>query len=592
MPTPRKARTPATLSRVTIQHDVLSCQATWDAGNGTPTSAWLLPVANLAGGWSVIDRDGKPLGRVEEIDMAEVDFRFDPVSARPVDGTVQVSVAWPGAAAHCVLVLLHPQLNLTGGKEIPIHDFALALPADPQAAARRAATEKLENRVVLAYLLGAPTDLVRGIVQRARGSAAPKEPGQSNVQTTPPRAAAFALASCQYPATLIDRGVFNARWANPDHAVGPAERSLSQLANAVFQDAGIGFSILAGDQVYVDATAGLFDPAGLLDRFGFAYQAMTLNKGFARLSGAPDHDLFPILDDHEIRDDWEPVAPAPDPAGLNRRAAQQGIAQYLTHQRERHWPPGPASSPAPADKSLLWQQRPVRGWSFFLADTRTLREGRSVANWRIASLLGERQDKALLAWIDNPLGVRGMDIVPDPPRPVSVDPRFVVSPSMLLPRRLALRRDAAMALHADSWCGYPRSLHRVLAQLYDTNARGVVFLSGDEHVSCLARIELSRDDVAGVVLRTHSVHSSALYAPYPFANSRPEDFLLDDDFSFADPFDRGLTYRCKVHTTFPALGDGFAILRPEQDGQGDWRVHVDFHRAGTTQVERPDPLLL
>jgi len=596
MPTPRKARTPATLSRVRFDDGPLECEATWDPGNGTPISAWLLPVANLGGGWTVVDRDGQPLGRVEEIELAKVDFRSNPVSIRPVNGRARISVAWPDTAAHCVLVLLHPQLNLTGGKSIPIHDFATRLASDPQAAARRAArvaahraaTERVENRVVLSYLLGSPSDLVRGVVQRKRAAATAPRPG-TNVQTAPTRAAAFALASCQYPATLLDRGVFNARWANPDHAVGPAERSLSQLANAVFGDAGIGFSVLAGDQVYVDATAGLFDPANLLDRFGFAYQAMTLNKGFARLASAPDHDLFPVLDDHEIRDDWEPLAPAGDPKGENRKAARDGIAQYVSNQRARYWP----TSPSPTDEGLLWQQRQVRGWNFFFADTRTLREGRSVANWRVASLLGQRQDKALLAWIANPQGVTGVTVAADPPPPGPVEPRFVVSPSLLLPRRLALRRDAVMALHADSWCGYPKSLQCVLAQLYDTKARGVVFLSGDEHISCVARIEISCDDGTGDMVHTHSVHSSALYAPYPFANSRPEDFPLDDEFAFPDPFGQSArTYRCKVATAFPSAGDGFAILRPGQDDQGDWQVQVDFHRAGTTQVERPAPLRL
>ena len=89
------------------------------------------------------------------------------------------------------------------------------------------------------------------------------------------------------------------------------------------------------------------------------------------------------------------------------------------------------------------------------------------------------------------------------------------------------------ALRSDAWDGYPASLHRLLAGVYERGTNDVVFLSGNEHLSNVARIQISKLDDPGVVL-AHSVHSSALYAPYPFANAIEEDFAGTEEFEFSN----------------------------------------------------------
>jgi hypothetical protein len=161
-------------------------------------------------------------------------------------------------------------------------------------------------------------------------------------------------------------------------------------------------------------------------------------------------------------------------------------------------------------------------------------------------------------------------------------PSFVVTSSILLPRYLSMQKCTVtsdclgMALQTDSWAGYPKSLHDVLAWVYDADAQRMVFLSGDEHVSLLTTIAIECRDLPGKVVTVHSIHSSALYAPYTFANSSEEDFASPDYFEF----DHGKRrFVCRVETFFPRRGDGFAIVRPYRTEASSWRLDVEFDGA-------------
>ena len=158
---------------------------------------------------------------------------------------------------------------------------------------------------------------------------------------------------------------------------------------------------------------------------------------------------------------------------------------------------------------------------------------------------------------------------------------------MLLPRLLAVRRQPSAALQSDSWDGYPASLHALLAHLFVQGRGNIVFLSGDAHISCAARITLWSDEPpragrtpARVVV--NSVHGSALYAPFPFANADEEDYARAEVFEFSTGGASGApaTLTCKVETYFPhangrAIGDGFVLLAPRRTDTG-FRVDVTF----------------
>ena len=140
------------------------------------------------------------------------------------------------------------------------------------------------------------------------------------------------------------------------------------------------------------------------------------------------------------------------------------------------------------------------------------------------------------------------------------------------------------ALHSDAWDGYPASLHGLLAHLCDHALDHTVFLSGDEHVGCVAHVHIERLGDDGRVLAPatcHSVHTPALYAPYPFANSLAEHFADDEMFEFSLPEGDALRrYRCTVRTWRPAVGDGFVLLRVARRAQGGWVVRAGFDHAG------------
>lgn len=350
---------------------------------------------------------------------------------------------------------------------------------------------------------------------------------------------AFALGSCQYPAGLLDSEI----------AYRSYQRVLDRLR--VEQDIVPAFMVLTGDQVYVDATAGLFDPSQRDDRYERPYEAWLRNRsvrGVLRQLPA-----YMLLDDHEIDDNWEPLVGAREQGRTARNRAnaeklELGVRSYARYQRG------------------ISAKLPVafghNGLSFFMLDTRTGRCHRRVGNLETASLCKEDALVMLEQWLIDTAN--------------QGQPRFVVSPAMILPRhRRAVRRgELSSALNSDGWDGYPATLYRVLALIADHGFRDVVFLSGDEHLACVATADISarRPDGSTSSGRLHSIHTAALYAPFPFANSRPDDFVAEETFAF--PTNAG-AYECRVRAEFPDAEHGFTFLRARMHDEG-WELDCQF----------------
>ena len=142
----------------------------------------------------------------------------------------------------------------------------------------------------------------RGTLERCATGSPKCRPGdravrQTQRETSCARAAAelaFALASCQYPSVMIEGG---GRWRLVREARHVADTSgRSALPQCL---------LLVGDQIYVDGTAGLFDPTSQFDRFVRPYEILFGMK--------PVRDVLRrlpaimMMDDHEIFDNWEPV---------------------------------------------------------------------------------------------------------------------------------------------------------------------------------------------------------------------------------------------------------------------------------------------
>lgn len=397
-----------------------------------------------------------------------------------------------------------------------------------------------------------------------------------------PRPFSFALGSCQYPAGLVD-GTPQDHAEGQARPPGPADASMLRLAARLDDDDDTrrpSLLVLTGDQIYADATAGLFDPragrvpaprSSIRDAENWLrvpYQNWYGSVGTQSVLGRLISLM--MLDDHEIDNNWEPLDAAAGPGAALRRnrlqrlmqAGSLGYQRYQRDLREAQLLP------------QLWHPRQHRGIDFFMADTRTERQPRQAALEPCdPRIMITRQVSHLQAWINGNRQLADEDAVSPPPADEASmaaarqRPGFIVSPAMLLPRRRSSQRSLRAALRSDAWDGYPGSLHQLLVLLWKSGRSNLVFLSGDEHLSCVVKATVTKEGVPDRAVTLHSVHSSGLYSPYPFANAVPSLFALPDDWHFADPDAPGDCYRCIVEPCgldpagSPwAPGDGFALL--------------------------------
>ncbi|MDX0605527.1 hypothetical protein GOD78_30880 [Sinorhizobium medicae] len=377
-------------------------------------------------------------------------------------------------------------------------------------------------------------DLMDGVV--------PYDPPQAAPVGPLPSGTSFILASCQYPAGFVDAAL--------------AYRSYSRVGERVDAAKGIKpkFALFVGDQVYVDPTAGLYDPAPEDDRYRLPYETWLREPSVRNvLRRIPS---FMLLDDHEIDDNWEPLSD-PD-LECNQEKLRAGEKAFRKYQRGMN-----------ADLQAF----EFDGYPFFMLDTRTERSHRRAdASLERAYLFQSGDNETmgkLKRWLKDS-------------RP---GPKFIVTPAMFLPRhRRAIQRDASLtpsnlsALHSDGWDGYPDSMAEVLGFIASQRIQHVVFLSGDEHRGCIASAQLISKDDGNLITTVHSIHTAAMYAPYPFANSIDEDIVERESFEFEYS---AVDYGCTVTATRPPPADGATFIFVRQD-EGDWKLDCEF--AGAVQT--------
>lgn len=357
----------------------------------------------------------------------------------------------------------------------------------------------------------------------------------------------FAHASCQYPSGILDH------MPDDEHALwGPADSSLLRLGEVLQGNDAPTLLLLAGDQIYVDATAGLFDPK-TKDAIRASYERRGRSRGVSATMQQLALRVEETLDDHEIRDNWEP----------DDEPAHEAKDQYFCYQRAAFRPQLPRK---------VWRSLRHQGLPFFLGDTRTDREGRTALNWRGRHIMRWPQRRSLYKWLSSSRN--------------ATLPKFLLTASAFLPRQLNVARDPIAAIHSDAWDGYPRSQEDILKFIFDNNVRGLVFLSGDQHISSFTRaIVTKKGSDAQCVL--HSIHSSGLYSPYPFANNTPNDFPQHEIFTFAAG---EAVYSCEVFTSFTDKRDGFAVVTATPTGR-DWELATTFWASDGPKRE-PDRVTL
>ncbi len=366
----------------------------------------------------------------------------------------------------------------------------------------------------------------------------------------PPPLFSFALGSCQYPPGLLDRI--------------PALESLEALADmckaTIPNDAArVDFAIFTGDQIYVDATAGLADPKRSDERFDVPYETALHAAPMRRIMRAVPAYMLP--DDHEITDNWEPQHPdrRDDTRRSLARLRAQGLKAYWKYQRMD----AVAAGHDPFSRSVSFNFS--HGCAdFYLLDTRCLREYRRAGDSANTAMLSEEEMNRLTTWL---AGSKALV-------------KFVISPAILLPRRLgALNPGDDHASRIDAWEGYQGNRDSLLAFILNKQIQNVVFLSGDEHLSCVASATLS---VAGgtagkAPVKIVSLHASGLYSPFPFANARPGDFVQGTDHFTA----AGMT--CTINAQFNPPGSAFARISVNS-AHGKPLVSAEFTIGGARVV--------
>ncbi|WP_416759199.1 alkaline phosphatase D family protein [Roseateles sp. So40a] len=371
----------------------------------------------------------------------------------------------------------------------------------------------------------------------------------------------FALAACQYPPGMLD---VSPGWELDASQAGPALAAMARLhrfTRSTARGRDCSLVLFAGDQIYADASGGMADSRSGVERYA---------RGYGEFKGGPARLLPPTVarvvhaaDDHEIVDNWEP----------SPGASHGGLGPWFEVARQAAWDHRWEAGPRVGGPHLLWHDFAWHGASFFIADARCEREARRVANWSSARMWSTAQRDAFGDWLARSAG----------------RPRFVMSGSLPLPRKRMTAEHASSCLRSDAWDGYPHSLHELLGAVWRHRASGLVFLSGDEHRSGWVSAKISRvdgdpaRDVARDVVRVHSVHSSALYAPWPFAITAAEELAAPDVFEFDGP--DGERLRCVVSEWTDRPGDGFTVLRVRGD-----EIELWFDRAGP-EAEAPDGVL-
>lgn len=342
----------------------------------------------------------------------------------------------------------------------------------------------------------------------------------------------FLVGSCRYPGSLVDNALSDKVYA------AMTERSeMEDGAQLLF---------LTGDQIYADATDQILEikspKTRYTDRYRIAFGAND-SPNFAQLvKSVPTHFS---LDDHELTDNWSGYLKAPTTAPENTdEYAIDSATRFMGAGREQmpigittnpNPSPNPDSEPARRPFYYPLEHKKECLFPTFIADTRAERKLRVTNKPEAYSLMEERQWLALKAWLldahDNATG----------------SPKFIVSGSIIAPLPTDYCESNATWRQQDGWAGYPKTLESLLALIAKKEIKNVIFVGGDAHLSAVSQLDLLYKDENGDAqkqARVWQIVGSGLYAPLPFANSRRERFIWDNEHGIETHTISALTITC------------------------------------------------
>lgn len=367
------------------------------------------------------------------------------------------------------------------------------------------------------------------------------------------RSLAFAAGCCRHPGTGLEREL--------------SGRGLQALAAAADSPDGPAFALLTGDQIYADATGGIFDVEERLEKFVARYERAFAAKAFRSLASRVP--LYMAADDHEIEDGWSLARTRASNLGAMERAGNQRAyewARSLFYAHQRLHGPDSAELAGEPLRSRAWYTFDMAGASFFVMDTRLERDTEAPGDQKPPLAMRRLVDGAQLAalgkWLDRLKN--------------QAAPKFIVSGSVFAPGLAAYAADRASARSADNWQGFATERALVAREIASRKLENVVFLSGDYH--CGAVGALSLFDGQGSSVRAYAIVSPPFFAPYPFANTRacqvcPQETIHDPGVGAGTG--EAIVGECRG---LAVEGQGFAVVRLKEQA-GAWTIEVEFHKA-------------
>jgi len=306
----------------------------------------------------------------------------------------------------------------------------------------------------------------------------------------------FVMASCRYQASAAEKG-------RADRVLARTMRHKQDGGEALVET--LDFALLLGDQIYADATYGVFDGRPSTERLRAKYAALWAGSAGALASRVP---TWLCIDDHEIRDDWfdglrasddldrnlkpRMARHAPAPAALPRLGVldTERIQAAFDNQTRALLPPGSARR--------FWYDFQSCGFRIFTFDLRTERGAPG------QQLFSSTQWAGFLAWLAE------SDAEIEAGRPLVLAMSTPLFPFVVDADTPEYRANG------DGWVAYPADLRRLLEALLAARVRRLVLLAGDPHISHVAHGKLVAN---GQSIEICSIVSSGLNAPLPSENT-------------------------------------------------------------------------
>ena len=337
---------------------------------------------------------------------------------------------------------------------------------------------------------------------------------------------AFATLCCRYPSMGADKL--------------RADKSLVDLIAEKRNRGKVAFTMMLGDQIYADATAGVMDAVSPLERYAERHQQAFGTAPMRTLLASVPNYMTP--DDHEWVNNYpgeKPLLMEPWPDWhhgsefSNRerhvfRVAGDAITGFQRLQTptgdvtKRSKPGGFATH-----RFYTFQHSCVRA---FVMDTRIGRRRNSPA------MVNRRVLDALGIWLQMPEAKTHLNVI--------------ACGSVVLPGTVA-NSDPANPGVADNWQYAPGQRQRLIDMLIKHASGRFVLLSGDYHASIGLEIQTGGRTVGAAFL------APPLYAPLPYVNATPESLDVAEPLVTSS----GIQITLKVPEHGEALrGSGFGRL--------------------------------